>query len=271
MKGANLIYPWFAETCGNILSCRLGWVILYWISPLMLEYLDFQLQSMYHIFLWFFSSASIPGHFSWLLQHSTAHCRRQWETQTNTTSSSISVRFLIPLVYPPCLPGSTSPSVPPALWAHRLSRSWWMWNRPQLRLLHYPMTIYYPLSVGTINPGPGNRDLSVLHYQDLPMSPSLPVTWCTHTHTHVSVCVGFLPFLFLYMARCFSYHLHDTYRLSLTHTLFSHNHCPFHMSFCSLSHTHTHTVSFFYRLLYFKLRWWTPRPTCECLCPDLWF
>lgn len=29
---------------------------------------------------------------------------------------------------------------------------------------HCPMTIYYPLSVGTINPGPGNRDLSVLHY-----------------------------------------------------------------------------------------------------------
>lgn len=39
-----------------------------------------------------------------------------------------------------------------------------------------PVTIYYPLSVGTINPGPGNRDLSVLHYQDLTMYPSLPVT-----------------------------------------------------------------------------------------------
>lgn len=246
MKGANLIYPWFAETCGNILSCRLGWVILYWISPLMLEYLDFQLQSMYHIILWFFSSASIPGNFSWLLQHSTAHCRRQWETQTNTTSSSISVRFLIPLVYPPCLPGSTSPSVPPALWAHRLSRSWWMWNRPQLRLLHYPMTIYYPLSVGTINPGPGNRDLSVLHYQDLPMSPSLPVTWCTHTHTHTSQSVwAFFRFSF-----CTWPAVSLTISMTLIDSL-SHTHSSLiitvlftcHFVLC---HTHIHTLCLFF-------------------------
>lgn len=64
---------------------------------------------------------------------------------------------------------------------------------------HYPVTIYYPLSVDTINPGPGNRDLSVLHYQDLPVFPSLPVTWGTHiltqtlsrTHTHIWVSAGF--------------------------------------------------------------------------------
>lgn len=87
---------------------------------------------------------------------------------------------------------------------------------------HYPMTIYYPLSVGTINPSPGNRDLSVLHYQDLPMSPSFSVTWRTyaHTHTHISVCVGY-QFLFLYVAHCFSYYLHYTHRLPVPFT------CPF--------------------------------------------
>lgn len=61
---------------------------------------------------------------------------------------------------------------------------------------HYPVTIYYPLSVGTINPGPGNRDLSVLHYQDLPMSPSLSVTWRTYTQTHTPQTVWVFSFSF---------------------------------------------------------------------------
>lgn len=117
---------------------------------------------------------------------------------------------------------------------------------------HYPMTIYYPLSVGTINPGPGNRDLSVLHYQDLPMSPSLSVTWHTHTYTltHNSGCVGF-QFVLLNTAHFFSHRL-----ITHTHTLFP-NLSSFHVSFCSLAH------------FWLSSRWWAPkthRRGCVLLC-----
>lgn len=67
---------------------------------------------------------------------------------------------------------------------------------------HYPVTIYYSLSLGTINPGPGNRDLSVLHYQDLPMFPFLSDTWWVHAHTHTLSVWAFRSFFCVFYAFC---------------------------------------------------------------------